>query len=205
MSVTAVPLHPIAKGSLTKLWVGLAAVALAGGALAWSGVADVRTEYQTNEQFLAENAAQDGVKTTPSGLQYRIVREGTGPAAAEGQWAIISYVGKLRDGTEFDANPQAPFPVGAGQAIPGFDEGLKLLKKGSKIEYWIKPELAYGDRDMPNPQTGEVVIPANSLLHFEVEGLDIMSDADFRKKVAEMQKAMGAAKGGAGAPPPAGQ
>ena len=65
-----------------------------------------------------------------------------------------------------------------------------LFKKGSKADLWIPSELAYGEKDMPNPQTGEIVIPANSLLHFEIEVLDIMDRAVFEKQMEEQQKQM---------------
>lgn len=203
MSVTAVPLQPIAKGSLRTLWVGLAAVALAAGGLAYWSTADIRTQYQSNADWFADNAKEDGVKTTKSGLQYRIVREGEGAKPVKGQVMIIGYSGKLRDGKEFDSQPQAPMLVGEGQTIPGFDEGLMLLKKGSKADLWIPSELAYGEQAMPNPQTGEIVIPANSLLHFEIEVLDIVDRAAFeaqmeaqQKQMQEMQKQMGGAQPG---------
>ena len=208
MSVTAVPLQPIAKGALRTLWVGLAAVALAaGGYAAWS-TADIRSQYQSNADWFADNGKEDGVVTTKSGLQYRITREGEGATPKKGQVMLISYAGKLRDGTEFDSAPQAPMLVGEGQTIPGFDEGLMLLKKGSKADLWIPSELAYGEKEMPNPQTGEIVIPANSLLHFEIEVLDIMDRAAFEAQMEAQQKQMQQMQeqmGGAGAPPPQGQ
>ena len=154
MSVTAVPLQPIAKGSLRTLWVGLAAVALSAGGLAYWGTAEARAKFQDNTEWFADNAKEDGVVTTKSGLQYRIIREGEGRNATEADVVIAGYKGMLRDGTEFDAAPQVDFHIG--ETIPGFDEGLKLAKKGAKMELWIPSDLAYGEREIPNPQTGEV-------------------------------------------------
>ena len=202
MSITAVPLQPIAKGSLTTLWVGLAAVALAAGGLAYYGTADIRAEFQTSADWMAGNAGEEGVVTTASGLQYRIIKEGEGRAATNEDVVIAGYTGKLRDGTEFDAAPQVDFHIG--ETIPGFDEGLKLAKKGAKMELWIPPALAYGEREIPNPQTGEVLIPANSMLQFEVDVIDVITEAEFAKVMEAQQKQMEAMQGAPGAPPPQG-
>jgi FKBP-type peptidyl-prolyl cis-trans isomerase FkpA len=209
MSITAVPLQPIAKGSLRTLWVGLAAVALSAGGLAYYGTAEARAKYQDNAEWFADNAKEDGVVTTKSGLQYRIVTQGTGRAATVEDVVIAGYKGTLRDGTEFDAAPQVDFHIG--ETIPGFDEGLKLAKKGAKMELWIPSDLAYGEREIPNPQTGEVLIPANSMLHFEVDVIDVVSEAEFQKVMEAQQKQMQDMQGqvggdpAAGAPPPQGQ
>lgn len=209
MSVTAVPLQPIAKGSLRTLWLGIAAVALAAGGYAVWSTADIRAQYQSNADWLADNADEKGVVTTKSGLQYRIIREGEGRTATEDDVVIAGYKGTLRDGTEFDAAPQVDFHIG--ETIPGFDEGLKLAKKGTKMELWIPSELAYGEREIPNPQTGEVLIPANSLLHFEVDVIDVVTEAEFakvmeaqQKQMEQMQQQMGGAPSAGGAPPPQG-
>lgn len=210
MSITAVPLQPIAKGSLRTLWVGLAAVALAAGGLAYWGTAEARAKYQDNTEWFADNAKEDGVVTTNSGLQYRIVTEGTGRAATAEDVVIAGYKGMLRDGTEFDAAPQVDFHIG--ETIPGFDEGLKLAKKGAKMELWIPSDLAYGEREIPNPQTGEILIPANSMLHFEIDVIDVVSEAEFQKvmeaqqkQMQQMQEQMGGDPAAMGAPPPQGQ
>ncbi len=210
MSITAVPLRPIKKGSITTLWTGLAAVALAAGGLAYWSTADIRADYQTNAEWFANNAGKEGVVTTKSGLQYRIIREGEGRNATNEDVVIAGYKGTLRDGTEFDAAPQVDFHIG--EPIPGFDEGLKMAKKGSKMELWIPSELAYGEREIPNPQTGEVLIPANSMLRFEVDVIDVITEAEFQsvmeaqqKQMEAMQQQMGGPQGapqGAGGPPP---
>ena len=203
MSVTAVPLQPVAKGTLSTLWVGLAAVALAAAGLAYWGTSDVRTQYESNADWLADNAKEKDVVTTKSGLQYRIIREGEGRTATEADVVIAGYKGMLRDGTEFDAAPQVDFHIG--ETIPGFDEGLKLAKKGMRIELWIPSELAYGEREIPNPQTGDVLIPANSLLHFEVDVIDVVSEEEFQKVMEAQHKQMQQMQeqmGGPGGPAP---
>jgi hypothetical protein len=191
MSVTAVPLRPIAKGSLTKLWLGVGLVVLAAAGLAWCGTGAIRSQFATDSEFMAENASADGVLTTKSGLQYRVIRNGEGATAKEGQLTLVSYVGRLRDGSIFDQNRQAPLMVGG--TVPGFDEALRMMPKGAKYEIWIPSELGYGSDEKRNPM-GEVVIPADSMLHFELEMLDILSAEDTQKVMSgQMQQAPDAA------------
>lgn len=184
MSTTAVPLRPIAKGSLTRLWIGVAAVALAAGGLAWAGQQGVAPSPVA---FLAQNAKADGVVTTGSGLQYKILSDGTGPSPTTADVALVGYKGTLLDGTVFDENPQAPMPVDG--VVPGFSEGLQKMKKGGKYRLWIPPQLGYG-------QQAAGPIPAGSVLVFDVTLHDFKS----RAEIMQMQQMM---QQGAGAPPPA--
>ena len=135
MSVTTVPIQPIKKGSLTKLWIGLALVLLVAVALAWMGTKDAVLNGASNDQFLAAIATEDGVVTTESGLQYKILKPGEGPSPNATDTALVKYEGRLRDGTVFDANEQAPMPVGA--VVPGFSEALQLMQKGGEYRIWI--------------------------------------------------------------------
>lgn len=108
--------------------------------------------------------------STPSGLKYFIIEEGKGDNAKDGQTVSVQYYGALKNGTQFDnsfTRGQAfSVPVGAGQVIKGWDEGLKLLNKGSKAFLFIPAELGYGAQDSPQ-------IPANSELVFYIEMEDI--------------------------------
>lgn len=121
--------------------------------------------------FLDENKSKEGVMTTPSGLQYRIVKEGDGPMPTPTSSVTVHYVGNLLDGTEFDSSRRrgqpATFPVTG--VIEGWTEGLQLMKTGSIFEFYIPPQLAYG-------QNGNQRIPPNALLIFEVELLEVIND-----------------------------
>lgn len=186
MSVTAVPIQPIKKGSLTKYWAGIALVLAAGGGLAYWGTADVRSEY-------------GDVVTTASGLRYKVLQTGEGKSPTDNDVVLISYKGMLKDGTVFDQNPQAGLPVTG--VVPGFSEGLKIMQRGGKYRLWIPSELGYGTEDQRNPQTGQVAIPGGSELIFDVELLEYKSRAEveaMQKQMQEMQKQQGAAGGQAG-------
>ena len=122
------------------------------------------------QAFLAANAKKEGVKTTNSGLQYKVIQEGNGATPKENSIVTVHYSGKLLDGTEFDSSyarqQPAQFPVNA--VIPGWTEALQLMKAGSKVELYIPSELAYGE----NPPAGSP-IPPNSVLVFTVELIDV--------------------------------
>jgi len=117
------------------------------------------------EKFLAENKKKEGVKTTASGLQYKVIKEGTGPQPKLTDAVVANYRGTLINGTEFDSSYKrgqpATFPLAG--VIKGWTEALQLMKVGSKYQLFIPPNLAYGDRAM-GPALGP-----NSTLIFEVE------------------------------------
>ena len=122
------------------------------------------------EAFLAANKTKPGVVTLPSGLQYKILKEGTGPKPTTSDTVKCNYVGTMVDGTEFDSSAKhggpATFPVT--QVIKGWTEALQLMPVGSKWQLFIPPDLAYGDRGAPGGQIGP-----NATLIFEVELLSI--------------------------------
>lgn len=107
--------------------------------------------------YLAENGKRDGVKTTASGLQYRVMAEGTGRTPTPTDSVTVHYRGKLIDGTEFDSSYKrgepATFPVNG--VIAGWTEALQLMKEGGKLQLAIPPALAYGDR---GPLAGQVLL-----------------------------------------------
>jgi hypothetical protein len=176
MSTTAVPLRPIAKGSLTRLWIGVAAVAVAAGGLAWAGQ---RGLEPSPSSYLAHNAHSDGVVTTESGLQFKVIEEGEGPSPTTTDVALVGYKGTLLDGTVFDENPQTAMPVDG--VVPGFSEGLQKMKKGGKYRLWIPPQLGYGEQ-AAGP------IPANSVLVFDVQLHDFKSKAEIMQMQQMMQQ-----------------
>jgi FKBP-type peptidyl-prolyl cis-trans isomerase len=120
------------------------------------------------EKFLAENAKKEGVKVTESGLQYKVVKEGTGASPKATDKVNVHYHGTLLDGTVFDSSVQREEPVSfpLNQVIKGWTEGLQLMKVGGKTTFYIPSDLAYGEseRGPGGP---------HSTLVFEVELLDI--------------------------------
>lgn len=119
-----------------------------------------------NADFLAENGKKEGVVTTESGLQYKVLAEGKGDLIKEDDVIKLSYKGTLTDGTEFDANESAEFN-GTNGLVKGFKEALELMKKGSKMEVYIPQELGYGSRP-----AGNTIKPFSTLV-FTIEILDI--------------------------------
>ncbi|HNW69736.1 MAG TPA: FKBP-type peptidyl-prolyl cis-trans isomerase [Bacteroidales bacterium] len=115
-------------------------------------------------KFLEENKKKPGVMTTPSGLQYRVIQEGTGAAPTPSSSVTVNYEGKFIDGNIFDSsyerNQPADFPLNG--VIKGFSEGLLLMKEGSIYELFIPSDLAYGD-------AGNQGIPGGSTLIFKLE------------------------------------
>jgi FKBP-type peptidyl-prolyl cis-trans isomerase FklB len=127
----------------------------------------------TGEQFLAANKTKEGIVTLPSGLQYKILKEGTGPKPTATDEVVCNYRGTLVDGTEFDSSYKrgtpATFPVD--KVIKGWTEALQLMSVGSKWELFVPSNLAYGERGAG--QRGSDVIAPNSTLIFEVELMSI--------------------------------
>ncbi|HEY8270826.1 MAG TPA: FKBP-type peptidyl-prolyl cis-trans isomerase [Pseudobdellovibrionaceae bacterium] len=120
-------------------------------------------------EFLEKNKTAEGVKVTASGLQYKVEKEGDGKMPTKTDTVKAHYKGTLIDGTQFDSSydrgQPAEFPVQG--VIPGWSEALQLMKVGSKYKLFIPPELAYGASGRPG-------IPANSVLVFDVELMDIV-------------------------------
>jgi FKBP-type peptidyl-prolyl cis-trans isomerase FkpA len=132
-------------------------------------IAQVQANLKVGEDFLAKNKTVKGVFTTPSGLQYMVLRQGNGPRAKPGQKVRVNYEGKLLDGTVFDSSYARgqPAEFGLNQVIPGWTEGVGLMPVGGKYRFWIPAALAYGETG-----TGDD-IPPNSALTFDVELLAI--------------------------------
>ena len=184
--VTRVPLQPIAKGSMLKLWLGvLAAIVLAAG-IAWVAM--------------------------PPGVSIDTVTEGEGPNPTMEDVVFVRYSGRLEDGTVFDESQELPLPVEGifpegtplpvGEMIPGFSEALLQTKAGGTYEIFIPSDQAYGE-DVPEGGP----IPPNSDLYFNVQVIEIMSRDDFQQRIATFQQMMmqqqmeAAGDGGEGATP----
>jgi len=132
----------------------------------------IDSNHKAAAKFLTENGKKPGVQTTASGLQYKVVKEGSGDSPKPSDDAVVNYRGSLLDGTEFDSSYKrgqpATFPVG--RVIPGWTEGLQLMKPGGKYVLYVPPQLAYDARS-PAP------IPPGSLLIFDVELLSVKKPA----------------------------
>lgn len=131
--------------------------------------AEGQANLKKGQDFLEANKTKEGVRSTVSGLQYIVVKEGTGEYPKPEQQVKVHYAGTLIDGTEFDSSYKRgePATFGLRQVIPGWTEGLQLVKPGGKLKLFIPASLAYGEQDRPS-------IPANSVLVFDVELLEVL-------------------------------
>ena len=182
--VTRVPLQPIAKGSMTKLWLGVAAAIALGAGVAYAAM--------------------------PAGVSIDTVTEGTGEHPGPTDVVFVKYTGKLADGTVFDQSQPAAWPVpgilpdGApmalDQVIPGFRDAMVQMQKGGKYTVEIPSDMAYGASPPPGAP-----IPPNADLVFDVEMVDFMTreeaEARYNRMMQAMQQQMPSAAGPQGAMP----
>ncbi len=191
--ITRVPIQPVAKGSLTKLWLGVFIAVLVGAGIAWAAI--------------------------PKTLKVETLVEGEGEFAQEGDLAFVKYTGTLADtGEEFDKwrPEQLPIPgifpegtafeIQKGAVVDGFFEGLQQMKKGGKYKLYIPANMAYGATPPPGSS-----IPPNADLIFDVEMVDFFNEEQLQSRINIMQQAiqaqnpqgLGGPGGPAGGPPPA--
>ena len=131
---------------------------------------EAEANLKRGDEWLAKNKEKSGVKTTESGLQYEVVKEGTGKTPKDTDVVKVHYTGTLINGEKFDSSRDrgepAEFPVNG--VIPGWTEALKLMKEGAQYKLAIPAKLAYGPQGRPG-------IPANSTLLFDVELMEVKS------------------------------
>jgi FKBP-type peptidyl-prolyl cis-trans isomerase FkpA len=144
-TVTQVPLRPLKRGALAKLWLGILLLIAAGLLLAWAGAGQT------------------------AGVRVKTLEAGSGPVIAATDGVLIEYEGKLEDGTVFDTSAgrgPAFFPVAG--VVPGFSQALQKMQKGGRYQFTLPAELAYGD----TPPAGSP-IPPGADLHFNVHVLEV--------------------------------
>lgn len=165
--ITRVPLRPIRKGSLTKLWIGVAAAIAVAGGLAYAAM--------------------------PHGVEVDTLTEGSGPRPGASDVVFVRYTGKLADGTVFDQSKELPFPTGGllpdgmpmqvSGVVSGFSEGLQQMQKGGKYRLFIPADKAYGHTPPPGAP-----IPPDADLTFDVELVDFMSEPDAQRRFQVLQQ-----------------
>jgi FKBP-type peptidyl-prolyl cis-trans isomerase FkpA len=156
--ITRVPLQPIAKGSVGKIWLGALALVAAGAGLAWG--------------------TTRGYQTLDGGVQLITLKKGEGDSPKTSDVALITYKGMLKDGTVFDENKQVPLPLQG--VVPGFTTALSAMQKGGKYKVLIPAKEGYGEN-------GAGPIPPNSDLTFDIELLGFMDFQQFQMQQAMMQ------------------
>lgn len=135
---------------------------------------------EKSEKFLEKNSKKEGVQTTESGLQYKVIEEGTGETPTEDDRVKVDYHGTLQDGTVFDSSKDRgkPATFSVKGVIPGWKEGLQLMKEGSKYQFFVPPSIGYGERGSRN-------IDPNSVLIFDVELLEVNPEPEQSNKSKE--------------------
>jgi FKBP-type peptidyl-prolyl cis-trans isomerase FkpA len=173
--ITRVPLQPIAKGSLIKLWIGVIVALLVA-----FGVAHATRIVQFNE------------------VKVIAIKDGKGPSPTTSDVALINYVGKLTNGKVFDHGERSPMPLEG--VIPGFSQGLQKMKAGGTYRLEIPAALAYGS-EAKRDASGQEVIPANSDLVFDVQLIGSMPAQQFQQMMMAQQMKNGGAGGPGGSAP----
>ncbi len=168
-TVTAVPIQPLKRGSLAKLWLGVALLVAAGFLLAWAGAGRMRGN------------------DIGAGLIVRTVKHGHGPNVTLNDGVMVNYEGRLADGTIFDSNAgREPVPMLPAQVIPGFSRALTAMQKGGKYRVHIPSSMAYG----ATPPRG-APIPPNADLDFDVEIVELVPNAALMAAAQQQQQQQG--------------
>jgi len=187
--ITRVPLQPLAKGSLAKVWLGVGAAIVLAAGIAWAAM--------------------------PPGVSVDTITAGTGPSPTVDDVVFVKYTGKLEDGTVFDQSQEGGWPIPGilpdgtalplSEMVPGFRDALIQMQKGGKYTVEIPSDLAYGATPPPGAP-----IPPNADITFDVELVDFMTRPEaeqrYQRMVGMMQQMQGqGAPGAPGAPAPAPQ
>jgi FKBP-type peptidyl-prolyl cis-trans isomerase FkpA len=177
MAATSAPTAKPKKLGLV-FWLGILLLTAAAGAAAWATTSPLHFE------------------TTASGLQYQVVKEGEGPKAGASDYALVTYTGRLQDGTVFDSNAgRSPTPMPVSGVVPGFSEALQLMNKGATYRVRIPPELAYGAAGTPGGP-----IPPNATLEFDITLVDFQTLTPEQLQQLQMMQMMQQQGGGGEAP-----
>lgn len=165
--ITRVPLQPIAKGSLGKLWLGVAAAVLAAGGIAWAAL--------------------------PPQVRVETIKAGTGPSPTREDYVLINYKGTLPDGQVFDQAQRAPLNLA--QVVPGFTRALEQMQKGGTYKATIPSELAYGEKgEGAIPPNTDLTFQID-LLDFK-SAAEIQQQMQMMQQMQQMQMQQGAAPNG---------
>ncbi|RST29563.1 FKBP-type peptidyl-prolyl cis-trans isomerase [Sphingomonas ginkgonis] len=181
-NITAVPLRPVERSTVTRLVLGLVLILGAAFLLAFAGTKPLR-----------------GVKT-PGGVIVRTVKAGTGPKIGVNDGVLIEYTGKLTDGTVFDQTQGQPVPMLVGRVVPGFSEALQQMQNGGSYRIRIPSKLAYGASPPPGGP-----IPPNADLDFDVKVARVVPNAAViaaQQQMQQMIQQQQQQQGAAGAPQP---
>jgi FKBP-type peptidyl-prolyl cis-trans isomerase FkpA len=166
--ITRVPLQPIAKGSLGKLWLGVAAAVLLAGGVAWASM--------------------------PPRVDVDTIVSGTGPSPTVNDVALINYKGTLPDGKVFDQQQRAVFPLA--EVVPGFTKALEQMQKGGRYKVWIPSQLAYGDKQAGEIPPNTNLTFEVELLDFKSRA-EIEQQMRMMQQMQQMQQQQGGAPHGA--------
>lgn len=172
--ITRVPLQPIARGALTKLWVGVAAAVLLAGGLAYAAL--------------------------PTSVEIQTLAAGEGPSPTIDDVALVNYKGTLPDGKVFDEGTQAVFPLS--EVVPGFTKALEQMQRGGKYKVVIPAELAYGDRQVGDVPANSDLTFEVELLDFKSRE-EIEQQQRIMQQMMQMQQMQGVPHGAMPAGPPA--
>lgn len=172
--ITRVPLQPIAKGALSKLWIGIVAVALAAAGIAWAAL--------------------------PVSVDVETVTAGEGPSPAADDWVLVNYKGTLQNGVEFDKGEQAVFPLA--DLVPGFRDALVQMQRGGKYQVKIPSELAYGAEEKPGIPANSDLNFEIELLDFKTAE-EVQQQQQIMQQMQQMQQMQGGQPGQPGNAGPA--